>query len=334
MTLNPQERHRQGPDQNKLDPDLDSNQADGGQPESNPDTQNNFDPSYFGRFNLGKSEKKEAKLDSQNRLVKVARMVLKKSRYMVPLAVVGTAAVTLIPGMLSPNNISTPDEGSEPVPSEPETPAQPEAPINLETNTYTISPESLEGLTSEEMTERFTIPVVSESGDITTPEDFAQHYVENMEGLYNAGSGASDLEANQDLSLTEHMDATGAKYDNPIISGIFAEGVNSDLPREIHTGHAQNALISSLFGDTDVPYRVDFELESSITTQSPAIPGDGFTVEIVYVAKNNLIESGVFDFFKGTGKDQIPLDERIVSTVTVIPQNGALKVKDSESSRF
>ena len=241
---------------------------------------------------------------------------------------IGFGAVKSMPNQAPPETAPS-SEPFEMVPSE-----GPEAPINLENNTYTISPESLEGLTSEEMTERFTIPVVSESGDITTPEDFAQHYVENMEGLYNAGSGASDLEANQDLSLTEHMDATGAKYDNPIISGIFAEGVNSDLPREIHTGHAQNALISSLFGDTDVPYRVDFELESSITTQSPAIPGDGFTVEIVYVAKNNLIESGVFDFFKGTGKDQIPLDERIVSTVTVIPQNGALKVKDSESSRF
>ena len=186
-----------------------------------------------------------------------------------------------------------------------------------------IAPESLASLSPERLIEAISIPATDEGGQPTTPEQFAEKFVDRLEAILNAGITEEEYAPFREQPLVEYPAAMKQKYDAVGGNALFVVGADQG---GFSNNHEVNLNIAGTgFAIEAGTFKENAELVAQRITGDQSFPGGEFTMEIGIKFTNNAEELGLVDFFEAAGQDIRGTERTVTYTLRVSNIDGSLK---------
>jgi hypothetical protein len=195
----------------------------------------------------------------------------------------------------------------------------------IEGNTIVIelSPESLAGLSPEQITETFTIPTVDAEGNPTSTGDAIETFEHNFEGLLNAGTTDTEAEPYMNTPGGEYEGAVTGTYDAPALGAMLYEPSTGEWISVNHSTDLTLSMTARVL-ETDEPFMQGIEITpgEGADLEAPAV---GTEIPVTIEFKSNAEELGLIDFYAGTSQQIDGIDRSANYTLKFVDVDGALK---------
>jgi hypothetical protein len=195
----------------------------------------------------------------------------------------------------------------------------------IEGNTITIelSPESLAGLSAEQIAETFTIPTVDAEGNPTSAGDAVETFEHNFEGLLNAGTTDAEFEPYANTPGGEYEGALTGKYDAPALGAMLYDPSAGEWISVNHSTDLSLSMTARVL-ETDEPFMQGVEITPAEGADLEA-PAAGTEIPVTIEFKSNAEELGLIDFYAGTSQQIDGIDRSANYTLKFVDVDGALK---------